>query len=378
MTSTRHQFHRGVLKAPKRVGILTLPLSINYGGIMQAVALSHYLSGKGYEVTLLDKRRPMAWWQRAALVLLEKIPFQNIKRIRQTRQTRDLHSPFIRRYIPNQTPILRSERALSRAVESYDLDTIIVGSDQVWRMDYLQDDGYKEFFLSFVPSQSIRRIAYAASFGTGEWPHESRTPIVSELLHRFHAVSVREESGVKLCKTSFGVDHCEHVLDPTLLIDPEFYKAASGAGEKGEDKIFLTYILDAPDRRPVIDAIANELPVEYQLRSLVLKQASPPDLPTWLRSFRDADFVMTDSYHGTIFSLIFEKPFIAVANTGRGSDRFESLLDQLDLGHRLIALSEAHRIPELVHEPIDFREIRQKIAQKRLISAAFLDRALGL
>lgn len=216
----------------KRIGILTLPLSINFGGIMQAVALSQFLTAKGYEITLLDKRRPMSRLQRLAMFFLERIPFQNIKGIRRTSQTRKLHSGFIGRYITQRSPVLRTERALAHAVDRYDLDAVIVGSDQVWRMDYLQDDGYKEFFLSFVASPDIRRIAYAASFGTQEWPHADRTPAVSKLLERFHAISLREKSGVDLCSETFGVSSCEHVLDPTLLIDPQFYLAAAGPSRR--------------------------------------------------------------------------------------------------------------------------------------------------
>lgn len=362
----------------KRIGILTLPLSINFGGIMQAVALSQYLAGKGYDVTLLDKRRPMTLAQRLALFVLERIPFQNIKGVRQTHRTRKLHSDFIDLYIPDRSPIMRTERSLSRAVERYDLDAVIVGSDQVWRMDYLKDDGYREFFLSFVNSPAVRRIAYAASFGTGEWPHKDRVPAVSKLLQRFNAISVREDSGVALCRTTFGVDHCEHVLDPTLLIDPQFYKSLGAASRKNGNKTFLTYLLDAPDRRPLVEAAASTLPHGYERRSLVLKQDRPPDLPNWLRSFMDADFVMTDSYHGTIFSLIFEKPFIAIANTGRGADRFQSLLNQLGLAHRLVSADEGQRIPGLVSDPIDYAAVRQRIESRRRASAIFLDRALGV
>ncbi len=361
----------------KRIGILTLPLSINFGGIMQAVALSQFLTAKGYEITLLDKRRPMSRLQRLAMFFLERIPFQNIKGIRRTSQTRKLHSGFIGRYITQRSPVLRTERALAHAVDRYDLDAVIVGSDQVWRMDYLQDDGYKEFFLSFVASPDIRRIAYAASFGTQEWPHADRTPAVSNLLERFHAISLREKSGVDLCSETFGVSSCEHVLDPTLLIDPQFYLAAAGPSKKGPERTFLTYLLDAPDRRPLVDAAANQLPCDYGISAVLLEQDNPPDLPSWLRSFMDADFVMTDSYHGTIFSLIFEKPFIAIINRERGADRFVSLLSQLGLSHRLISPNEVDRIAGLVVDPIDYREVHRKIALKRQFSADFLDRALG-
>lgn len=361
----------------KRVGILTLPLAINYGGIIQAVALSHYLTSRGYDVTLLDKRRPISRMERFALFLLERVPFQNIGGVRRVSQARKLHNRFIRRFIPARTPAFRSEAQLARAVTRRRLDAVIVGSDQVWRMDYLQDDGYREFFLSFVTSPTVRRIAYAASFGTGEWLHEDRTVTVRGLLSKFHAVSVREESGVALCKSALGVTDCEHVLDPTLLVDPAFYDQIAAPSRKGAGKTFLTYLLDAPDRQPLLDAATHVLGADYSITSLQLKQREAIDLPNWLRSFMDADYVMTDSFHGTVFSIIFRKPFIAIANTGRGADRFLSLLNALGLSSRLISVNDADKIPELIADSIYYDDVHRKMFNLRNMSVNFLNKSLS-
>lgn len=360
----------------KRVGILTLPLAINYGGIMQAVALSRYLTFRGYEVTLLDKRRPISRMERFALFWLERVPFQNIGGVRRVSQARKLHDIFIRRFIPARTAAFRSEAELAKAVSRHRLDAVIVGSDQVWRMDYLQDDGYREFFLSFVTSPTVRRIAYAASFGTGEWLHEERTATVRGLLSKFHAISVREDSGVYLCKSALGVTDCAHVLDPTLLIDPAFYDQIAAPSSKDAGKTLLTYLLDAPDRQPLLDAATHALGPDYSMASLKLKQRETIDLPNWLRSFMDADFVMTDSFHGTVFAILFRKPLIAIANTGRGADRFLSLLNALGLSSRLISVDEAGKVPALVATLIDYDDVHHKLSILRKSSEEFLSKAL--
>lgn len=361
----------------KRVGILTLPLAINYGGIMQAVALSHYLTSRGHEVILLDKRRPISRVEQFALFLLERIPLQNIGGVRRVSQARKLHDRFIRRFIPIRTPAFRSEAQLARAVTQHKLDAVIVGSDQVWRMDYLQDDGYREFFLSFVKSPRVRRIAYAASFGTGEWVHQDRTATVRKLLSKFHAISVREDTGVALCKSALGATDCQHVLDPTLLIDPAFYGDVAAPSSKGTDKkMLLTYLLDAPDRQPLLDGAVHVLGPDYDMISLKLKQRETIDLPHWLRSFMDADYVLTDSFHGTVFALLFRRPFIAIANAGRGADRFQSLLNALGLSSRLISVNDVGRIPPLIAAPIDYTDVHLRLSDLKKKSEDFINNAL--
>ena len=361
----------------KRVGILTLPLGVNYGGIMQAVALSQHLESRGHDVVLLDKRRPIGFVKHLALFLLETVPFQNIAGVRGHGKTRKLHDRFIRRFIAKRTPMYRSERQLVQAVEEHRLDAVIVGSDQVWRMDYLQPDGYREFFLSFVTSPAVRRIAYAASFGTGEWTYPERKEPVKELLARFDAISVREDSGVVLCKSVFDVADCEHVLDPTLLVDPAFYEKAMAPSGTAQGKVLLTYLLDAPARKPLIDAAASVLGPEYTQTPMTLKSEDVVDLPGWLRAFRDADYVLTDSFHGTVFSIIFRKPFVAITNMERGADRFLSLLKALGLSDRLVSVEEVDKVAELVPVPIDYDRVHQSLSALREKSEAFLDRELA-
>jgi hypothetical protein len=359
----------------QNVGLLTLPLNANFGGIIQAVALARWLEGQGKRVTLLDRRRPVSTVQGLLLPVLEAIPFQNIRGVPQRELARKLHRPFINANFAKRTPVLRSPADMARAAKEAGLEAVIVGSDQVWRPDYLHKDAVQDFFLGF--DGDFRRISYAASFGVGQWNFPEMVPDTTRNLARFDAVSVRERSGQEICRETLGRGDAVHVLDPTLLVDPALHadiaaEAGQGAGQGG--KTAFCYLLDKPALRA---AALQALGPGYTERAFTLADSDSVTLPHWVAAFRDADFVVTDSYHGTIFSIVFEKPFIAIANVARGADRFTSLLGLED---RLIdadAPDAAARSGELVATPVDFAAVGEKLAAERARSAAFLTEALA-
>ena len=357
-----------------RIGILTLPYSSNYGGVIQAVALSHFLQQLGHETVLLTRRRPLTAAQTIALPVLERLPGQNIGGIRALEQARALLRPTIQANFTTVTPALRSRRQLTEAVERLRLDAVIVGSDQVWRLEYLPPGSEAEFFLDFVQGPRTRKIAYAASFGVGEWMYPDRVREIASLIKKFDAVSVREASGVRICRETFGRADAQHVLDPTLLVDPSFYGGLCGPSRPWEGKRVLSYILDQP---PVYSAALAALGAGYSVRSISPDNGRPVDLPSWLRGVRDSDYVITDSFHGTVFSIIFRRPFISILNHSRGADRFESLLAKIGLADRLIAADDPGRVPEIVAREIDYDAVHERIRLLRLESGDFLQAALS-
>ncbi len=358
----------------KIIGILTLSLHTNFGGIIQAVALSHWLQSRGWETTLLKRRRPLSGVQALALPVLEYLPFQNIKGVRHREKSRKRHEPFIASHFDGQTAVLRSSKALARAVDKHKLDAIVVGSDQVWQVKYLDRSTVTDFFLGFGAEDAYLRLSYAASFGVGTWNFPEYTPEVSRLLARFKAVSVREASGVNICRDDLGRPDAQHVLDPTLLVSPDFYSGICGSKPTKSDKNVLCYMLDHPTIRSQILA---ELGPAYREETLSLEHSDRLTVPAWISSFRDADFVVTDSYHGTIFSIIFERPFISIANEERGAERFTSLLALLGLSDRLIRADAPGRIAELVATPIDFVPVRAALARLRRLSEDYLKDTLA-
>ena len=323
-----------------RIGILTLPLHTNYGGILQAYALQTVLERLGHEVCLIEKKRkplrlpmwktPLVYGKRV-LKNLSGHPYpifyeQKVNREEPiTRQNTDL---FIKRYIKR-----RIVNDFSELKES-DFDAIVVGSDQIWRPKYFNGN-IEDAYLKFAEGWNIKRIAYAASFGTtDEWEYTAaQTKECARLLKQFDAVSVREASGVDLCRKHFGVE-ARHVLDPTMLLSAEDYiRLFETAGTPKSLGTLLCYILDeTPEKTAWINQIAKERNlVPFRINSKVEDRTAPiaeriqPPVEQWLRGFHDAELVVTDSFHSIVFSLIFNRPFSLIRNKKRGLDRMVSL-----------------------------------------------------
>ena len=327
-----------------RISILTLPLHVNYGGILQCYALQTILQRMGHDVRVLTKFQygrsyyiiyPMAVCKRlfkrfvlGKKVAIFKAPHQII------RQHTDR---FIHRYIHQYTQRKWTAKIASR------FEAIVVGSDQVWRPLYFQP--IEEAFLSFLSDMNIKRIAYAASFGVDycEYTEEQRE-ICSSLLKKFNAVSVRETSGIKLCQECFGIQAVQ-MLDPTLLLSADDYRELiKNSKSQPSQGNMLVYMLDrTKEKEEFVEQIAKEkglipfwMDSDVDDENLPLEKRIKMPVEQWLRSFDDAEFVLTDSFHGCVFSLIFRKQFLAVGNKERGLSRFHSLWALFLLQDRLI------------------------------------------
>lgn len=334
-----------------RIGILTLPLHTNYGGILQAYALQTVLERLGHEVCLIEKKRKplrLPMWK-APLVYGKRVLrnisghpypiFYEQKVNREEPITRQNTDKFIKRYIKRRIVDDFSE------LKESDFDAIVVGSDQIWRPKYFNSN-IEDAYLKFAEGWNIKRIAYAASFGTDEWEYTAaQTKECARLLKQFDAVSVREASGVDLCRKHFGVE-ARHVLDPTMLLSAEDYiRLFKAAGTPKSPGTLLCYILDeTPEKTAWINQIAKERNlVPFRINSKVEDRTAPiaeriqPPVEQWLRGFHDAELVVTDSFHACVFSILFHKPFFVMGNKKRGLSRFTSLLGLFDLEDRLIS-----------------------------------------
>lgn len=332
-----------------RIGILTLPLHSNYGGILQAYALQTILERTGCDVSLIEVptypihlplwKAPLVYGKR----ILKNISGHPFPIFYEQKVNRE--APIVRQY----TDKFIDKYIKRRIVKNYtnihenDYDAIVVGSDQIWRPKYFPN--IEIAYLNFTKGWNIKRIAYAASFGTDEWEYNKRqTRICGRLLQSFDAVSVREESGINLCHNYFHVQ-AKHVLDPTMLLEPEDYiRIFEKASVPKSPGTLLNYILDeTPEKMAFINEIAGEKGlIPFRVNSKVedvkasLEECIQPPVEQWLRGFYDAEFVVTDSFHACVFSILFNKPFIVIGNAERGIARFTSLLKVFNLENRLI------------------------------------------
>jgi polysaccharide pyruvyl transferase WcaK-like protein len=260
-------------------------------------------------------------------------------------------------------------------------DAIIVGSDQTWRPKY--SPNIKNFFLDFLEGTKIIRIAYASSFGVDNWEFSAKQTIrCAHLAKKFDAISVREDSGIDLCRKYLGVDAI-HVFDPTLLIEKEnYFKLIGKYRLKDNPTGIYTYFLDkTPKSLALTKKVEEELneqvyscQAKYGINPNVsnnLEDFFMPDILDWLAGFANAKFVITDSYHGCIFSILFNTPFLAVANQSRGLSRFQSLLNIFNLDNRLL-VSENDFKREYLFSDINWDRCRKDLLHFKTISRNFL------
>lgn len=317
----------------KKVSILTQHLLNNYGGLLQNYALQHILKKMGCNVTTIDYLRTITFipFWRYLLSCLKTIflfLFLGKRRefIRFSHKGRRsaLTETFVSNCIETSFKCYRYKRNMLQKK-----DVVIVGSDQVWRPKY--NYRIEDMYLKFAENLPIKRIAYAASFGVNAWEYSPKQTLeCSKLAKKFDAISVREESGVKLCKEHLGVD-ATWVLDPTLLLTKEDYLPICEDVAVCNEKYIAVYVLDENE-----DVTAT-YEKEAAARGLVVKKfhadsKSTLTVPEWLAMFRDASYVVTDSFHGTVFSIIFGKEFKCIYNKGRGAARFESLMNLYNSG----------------------------------------------
>lgn len=360
-----------------RIAILTLPLHANYGGILQAYALQTVLECMGHEVVVLSKdyipvrvysggRKMVRTAKRSIERYILRRPveiYREERIIRELPIMRQFTNRFIQSYI-NTYPV----QSLS-AISSNDFDAIVVGSDQIWRPKYIKQlwkEDAPMAFLAFAKDWQIKRVAYAASFGVDEWEFsESETPELQKLISRFSAISVREKSGISLCKKYLHVQ-TEQVLDPTLLLSRQDYEALIAKQPKSNGDL-LVYLLDETlEKTQLLKRIACERRLTpFSVKARNWSEASPleeriqPPVEKWLAGFRDAKFVVTDSFHACVFSILFGKPFVAIGNVQRGMSRFESLLGDMGLIRNLISSSQeydaanSYEIPAITYQIIE-------------------------
>ncbi len=273
------------------------------------------------------------------------------------------HRSFKKRFM-RLFPLNDSRSNLSRLC---DKAAFIVGSDQVWRGQYARTiESLPFMFLDFATTEQRRNsIAYSASFGSDTWegtPEE--TAECARLLREFKAVSVREHSGIQICREVFGVDAVQ-MPDPTLLLNKADYDQLIREWHtSSHSQPFLaTYLLDNnPEKQALTRRLSQSMRWETQALLHVagapkLIDRVPLSIPQWLRFIRDSECLLTDSFHGCVFAIIFNKPFICLGNAQRGTARFESLLGTFGLLERMVVNPDVEQILKLASTPIDWDRV---------------------
>lgn len=371
-----------------RIGIVTLPLRINYGGILQAYALQTVLERLGGQVSVIQTEHsgyPIPHGLNAFFIYVKRALLKALG-------ISDI--PVRAEYVLNQQwPVVSAntrqfveQHIHLKVVNSYDqldstdYDVLVVGSDQVWRPLY---SNLYQNYLQFAEHWDVKRVAYAASYGTNEKEYTSeQIDKCNPLIRRFNAVSVREDSGVILCKEYFGIQ-AQHVLDPTLLLGKEDYiRLIEDKGIGLSEGNLFVYLLDENEEKKVF---VNRIVKEKNLTPFFVKAKSDykyasvedriqPHVEKWLRAFMDAKFVITDSFHGCVFSILFNKPFIAIGNSERGMARFNSLLRMFNLEDRLVL--DIRKQKSILDTSIDWDKVNHILVCQRELAYSFITNSI--
>lgn len=352
----------------KKIAIITLQPHTNYGGILQAYALQTLCEKKGFKTEIIlpqDVNTLLPWFK--------GMDASDIKIIKQHTDR------FIAQY-------LHTRDVAFSEISSNDYDAYVVGSDQIWRyyLAKIMIGDFENVFLRFTDRWNVKRIAYAPSFGLDTWKApEALYPEISRLLAQFDAVSVRENSGVEMCKNLLGRKDAVLVVDPTLLLERADYEALIDqcytepiAGDAA------CYVLNRDEEKEeLIQRVCQTkqlTPFDMQSKvensNATVEERIQPPLEHWLRCFRDSRMVITDSFHATVFSIQFRRPFIVTGNAGRGITRLQSILQALGLEKHL-CLTAADYDPTYSYEIPD--EAYERLSEMKLSSAEFLSTALN-
>ena len=346
-----------------KIALLTIWHEKNYGAEMQTYATVKALQQLGHKVEVISYRlgepeHPTA--KQKVVFFLNSLTIQEHK-----------FQKFWNKYIPSG----RYYASLKELQENPPkADLYLVGSDQVWN-PVLTKNKAATYFLDFG-SENIRRASYASSFGTDKWLGDDvLTKLARNRLNQMEMISTREKSGVKILKDVFGIDAI-NVLDPTLL--HKGYDELTG--EIKEKNTLAFYPLSGfPELEQYCKKLAAELgldfvninKMEYLIRRVVWNR---PGVEEWVRSIAEARFVVTPSFHGFAFSLIYHKPFVVIQNHNGGpvKTRIMSLLEQLGLEDRFFTSIEDFKKSDILQKPVDYEAVDRKLAELREVSYNFL------
>ena len=345
-----------------KIGLLTYHHSSSYGATLQTYATCKVLEQLGHKVTIIN------------LALAEySFSWKSIPVI----PNRIFRKYLWKKIYPPLTQCFETSEALREA--KFDFDILLVGSDQVWNPE-ISKDLCLSFFLDFG-GEGVKRISYASSFGLARWPlnHEHLLPKIKTTLQKFNAISVRERTGQQMLKDYFGLD-AKIVLDPTLLLSD--YSKLMGTA-KANNKLICYIMNHTPQQLNKVREFAafmGEKP--YQMASIRpfngFKYIYPPTLPQWLRNISGAKYVVTDSFHGLVFCLIFHKQFVVITPDNGLNSRMQDLLKLVGLEDRLYNEQDNINYSLLLCNKIDYSIIDKVLDDVRIESIHFLNDALNL
>lgn len=347
------------------IGTITFHWATNYGAVLQSFALQQYLITNGYETELINYI-PFRVKFRQVLSDIKNVKLNNF--IKEYRINR-----FRKQYLILSKKTYYKNYDLMK--KCHDYDQYICGSDQVWNEWFILHAESKQtlsYYLNFVMAEK-NRISYATSFGT-DYLSKNVADLVKPELEKFKSLSIRENTGKSIIE-SLGLQ-ATLVVDPTLLLDKENYEELFKNKENKIRYQFFPYILH--EKQTTAQEISNYIFNKHfnKLRDKKYDQ-EPIGIIEWLYSIKNAKFVLTNSFHGAIFSIIFHTPFVVVpVKNSSMNNRIITLLEALHLSDRIIHTIDEAKIDYLLDGNINWYQADERIKALRIDSINFLKKAL--
>jgi hypothetical protein len=352
-----------------KIGILTFHYSNhNYGAVLQTYSIYKLIESLGHDSYIINYKPKITSLRKKILNSIKNILGYEFE-------------IFRHKYIPGILPETQNVNDLKKLNNL--IDGFIVGSDQVWR--YRGDkEAFAKYFFDFVNDDKLK-IAYGASFGVDSWYAEKNiTNNIKKLIKKFDAISVREESGIKICEEIFNINSVK-VLDPTLLVKKKyFHELADKKFFSHSKKKYLAYMI--LDNNKKTESFFRKIATNNQLKFIQIKGKNilpQKDLffynnvNKWLNYIKYANIIVTDSFHCTIFSIIFQKKFICLSNPIRGTTRLKNLLEMVKLESRLY--SDINKIKYSgLNKEIDYSKVEILLNKEKIKSTKFLRNSLKL
>lgn len=307
----------------------------NYGAVLTAYAIQQLFRERGYDYRLLNfnlTKNTKMWKNSIAKNFAEKYLFF--------------------------TKEIKNKKDLSKLNAL--TNTFVAGSDQIFRDVYLRK--HYEIPLFTYTDFSKKRVAFSASFGTDNIEKgQENIPIYSRALKRFDYVTIRELSGVELCKKTLGVN-ATHLLDPVFLLNKNKFDLLIDTKENKYKGKIVSYILD------------NSSELNIQLKNLQNKTGlevinidrAKISVEEFLKAIKDCEIFLTDSFHGTCFALLYHKKFLALKNESRGTARFDSLIETFGIENSFISNINELNIDNLEKSFICWSEFENRIQEEKL------------
>lgn len=359
-----------------KIGILTFHCAVNYGAVLQTYGLCQCLQRMGHEVYVIDYRPdfliepyktffPQNYKGKSWVVAIRKF-------------VRELFAFFIRRkrnqlfsqFIHNNLHL--DHLNLAAPDNSYDL--FMFGSDQIWNKKITNFD---PIFWGQAPAFEYKRmVAYAASAGSVKNIDKEDLEMIGNYLSRFSSISVREQQLANFLNEKF-YKSCPAVLDPVLLAGRETFSKIAKDIHHAKPYLLCFSLSDNAEQRELakkiaakrgLDLIVMVSMTEYVSERQIIQNASVEE---FIGLFKSADYVVTSSFHGTVFSILFAKEFIAFCNKDANAERIDNLLSDLGLKARLCSSYTD------LQDKIDWNNVRRLLSEKQADSMAFLRKALA-